>query len=145
MRAVAAYLVLVAAALVWGCFRSWRMTLQMTDRGVTVRNFFGTRRIDWHEVNGFGSDPDMEGISTLNVMLRDGRTVTATATLKAPPGMLAAIRQEAGRRGIQADPAGPGSAHRRRKPRPKWQKWYLLWVLAMMLALTVMGGGNGAV
>jgi hypothetical protein len=121
------------------------MTLQMDDHGVTVRNLFRTRRIDWHKVSGFGSDPDMEGISTLNVRLHDGRTVTATATLKAPPGMLAAIRQEAERRGMPTDPANPPSVNPRRRPRPKWQKWYFLWLLAIMIALFAMGGGNGAV
>src|SRR5262249_17387683 len=44
---------------------------------------------------GFSSDPGIEGVSALNVMLHDGRTVTATATIsqKASPGMLAAIRK----------------------------------------------------
>ena len=46
VRAVEAYLAVAAAALIWGCLRSWRMTLQMNDYGVTVRNFFRTRRID---------------------------------------------------------------------------------------------------
>jgi hypothetical protein len=145
VRVVAAYLVLVAAALTWGCARSWRIALQMNDHGVTVRNFFRTRWIDWQEVSGFGSDADMEGLSTLHVLLHDGQTVTATATLNAPIGMLAAIRQEAERHEILADLDRPRSVRRRRRPRPKWQKWYLLWWLAMVIALLIMGGGNGLV
>jgi hypothetical protein len=148
VRAVEAYLAVAAAALIWGCSRSWRMAFQMNDHGVTVRNFFRTRRIDWHEVSGFGSDPDMEGMSTLNVMLHDGRTVTATATMNTMnvlPGILAAVRQEAERRGMPAGPAGPRPVNRRRNPRPKWFKWYILWWSAIMIALLVMSGGNGLV
>jgi len=59
--------------------------------------------------------------------------------------MLAEIRQAAECREMSADPVGSRSAHRSRKPRLKWQKWYLLWWLAIMLALLVMGGGNGLV
>jgi hypothetical protein len=147
IRAVAVYLVVVTAALIWGCSRSWRMTLQINDHGVTVGNFFRTRRIDWQKVSGFGSDPDMEGISTLNVMLHDGRTITATATMNknASPAILAAIRQEAERHGIPADQSNPRSVNARRRPRPKWQKWYLLWWLAIVLALLIMGGSDGLV
>jgi hypothetical protein len=148
VRAVEAYLAVAAAALIWGCLRSWRMTLQMNDYGVTVRNFFRTRRIDWHKVSGFGSDPDMEGISAVHVMLHDGRTVTTTATMntmRALPGVLAAIRQEAERRGMAADATGARSVNRRRNPRPNWFKWYILWWSTIVLALLVMGGGNGLV
>jgi len=148
VRAVEAYLAVVAAALIWGCYRSWRMAFQMNDHGVTVCNFFRTCRIDWHEVSGFGSDPDMEGVSTVHVMRHDGRTVTATTTMNtmnALPRILVAIRQEAERRGMPASATGPRSVNRRRKPRPKWFKWYILWWSAIMIALLIMGGGNGLV
>jgi hypothetical protein len=37
--AVIAYLILVAAVLIVGCLRSWRMGLSMDNHGVTIRNY----------------------------------------------------------------------------------------------------------
>ena len=53
MPAVIAYLILVAAVLIVGCLRSWRMGLSMDNHGVTIRNYFRTYRAGWGEVSRF--------------------------------------------------------------------------------------------
>jgi hypothetical protein len=124
--AVVTYLVIVAAALIWGCFRGWRIGLGVDEDGVTVRNFFRTHRFGWPEVSCFADGSAFGGQSehwwALRVVLRDGRAVTARGTTRSgppTPKTLAAIRQAAERyqipaeltgtvmrRGLYADPGG---------------------------------------
>jgi hypothetical protein len=124
-----AYLVIGAAASIWGCFRGWRIRLRLGDDGVTVRNFPRTYRISWHEVSCFADGSVTRGeagrVWALDVVLRDGRAVTASGTTAgkrdARPETLAAIRQAAERyaipakltgtaakRGSRGSPANPG-------------------------------------
>jgi hypothetical protein len=106
---VAAYLVLVAAATIWGCARSWRMEVRMDDHSVTVRNYFRTYRISWAEVrrfaDGAGRIP-LEGKKpwAFAVVLQ-GRTITANSTAwQTPPSqeMLTVLRDAAEAHGIPA-------------------------------------------
>src|SRR6266576_6494087 len=63
MPAVVTYLVIVAAALIWGCFRGWRIGLGVDEDGVTVRNFFRTHRFGWPEVSCFADGSAFGGES----------------------------------------------------------------------------------
>jgi hypothetical protein len=113
MPGFAAYLVIVVAAVIWGCFRSWRMELRMDNRGVTVRNYFRTYRIGWPEVSCFTDGAVYAGAAgrqwALSVVRRNGRVVTACCTScgtwrSGPPRdeTLTAIWQGAERHGIPA-------------------------------------------
>jgi hypothetical protein len=111
-----AYLVVIAAAVIWGCSRSWRMELRIDNRGVTVRNYFRTCRIGWPEVSSFADGAVNAGGAgrqwALKVIRRNGSAVTACGTgletFKGPPRgeTLTAIRQCAERYGIPADVTG---------------------------------------
>jgi hypothetical protein len=85
--AVVTYLVLVSAALVWGCVRGWRIALRIDQGRVTVRNFFRTHRVSLAEVSCFADGSAVGGESehwwALCVVLRDGRAVTARGTTTA--------------------------------------------------------------
>ena len=115
--ATVACLAVAAAVSVWGCTRGWRIGLRLGDDGVTVRNYFRTYRISWPEVRCFADGSVSGGESgrlwALDVVLRDGRTVTASGTARsaqdARPQTLAAIRQAAARYGIQAELTGTAS------------------------------------
>jgi hypothetical protein len=120
--AVATYLVVVAAALIWGCFRGWRIGLGVDEDGVAVRNFFRTHRFGWPEVSCFADGSALGGESehwwALSVVLRNGRAVTARGTTRSgspSPKTLAAIRQAAERYQIPAELTG--TAMRRGSPR----------------------------
>jgi hypothetical protein len=109
-----AYLVIAGAASIWGCSRGWRMGLRLGDDGVTVRNYRHTYRISWPEVLCF-ADGSVNGgeagrLWALDIVLRDGRVVTASGTSAgkrdARPERLAAIRQAAERYAIPAELTG---------------------------------------
>jgi hypothetical protein len=121
-----AYLVIAAAASVWGCSRGWRIGLRLGDGGVTVRNYRHTYRISWPEVLCFADGSVKRGeagrVWALDIVLRDGRVVSAAGTASgkrdARPETLATIRQAAERYAIPAkltgtaakrgSPANPG-------------------------------------
>lgn len=50
---------IVGPALILGCFRGWCMGLRINQSGVTVRNYFRTRRISWPEVAFFADGSAM--------------------------------------------------------------------------------------
>jgi len=112
--AAVAYLVIAAAVSVWGCSRGWRIGLRLGDGGVTVRNFLRTYRVSWPEVLCFADGSVSRGqagrVWALDVVLRDGRVVTASGTAGgkrgARPGTLAAIGQAAERYAIPAELTG---------------------------------------
>jgi hypothetical protein len=87
--AVVTYLVIVTGALIWGCFRGWRIGLRIDDNGVTIRNFFRTNRFTWPGVSHFADGWVFGGESkfwwALCVVLRDGRAVIARGTTKSGP------------------------------------------------------------
>jgi hypothetical protein len=60
-----AYLAFITVAVIWGCFRAWRIGLSMDEQGITVRNYFWTHRFGWTEVrcfeNGWISKAEGEG------------------------------------------------------------------------------------
>jgi len=125
-------LAIVAVALIWSCFRSWRMGLYMDYQGVTVRNYFWTYRFRWPEVAGIVDGSVLGGwYWALRVLVRGGQAVTAsgTARYKARPQELTAIREAAESHGISADLRGTrGGAWRG----PKWRS-YLPWALIVIL------------
>jgi DivIVA domain-containing protein len=113
--AAAAFLAGIAVAIwgcVWGCARGWRMGVRLDDHGVTVRNFLRVYRFSWAEVRRFADglihETGQNGSSyfwALNVVLRDGRAVTAKGTARkkgARPQTLAAISQAAARHSVPA-------------------------------------------
>jgi hypothetical protein len=105
------YLVIVATALILGCYRGWRLALHFDVSGVTVRNYFRTYRIGWSEVSCFADGN--AGLATsqgfawaLSVVTRERRPVVASATARyhgARPDTLTAIRHHAELHGIAAD------------------------------------------
>src|SRR5262245_5886801 len=82
--AAVAYLAVAAAVSIWGCSRGWRIGLRLGDDGVTVCNYRHTYRISWPEVRCF-ADGSVNGgqagrLWALDIVLRDGRVVTASGT-----------------------------------------------------------------
>jgi len=99
----------VAVAVLAGLWRAWRMALYVDDRGVTVRNFFRSRRFTWPEVSMFDDGSAVgsgsERYWALRVVPREGTPVTAAATMRGltPREELpSAIEQAAQRHGIPA-------------------------------------------
>jgi DivIVA domain-containing protein len=122
--AVVTYLVILAAALIWGCVRGWRIGLRVDHDGVTVRNFFRIYRFSLADVSYFSDGAALGGESqhwwALCVVLRDGRTVTARGTTRSgtpSPKTLTAIGEAAERYGIRA--ALTGVVSRRLAPSPE--------------------------
>ena len=114
--AVVSYLVILAAVLIWGCVRGWRIGLRVDHDGVTVRNFFRTYRFSLAEVSYFTDGSALGGESqhwwALWVALRDGRTVTARGTTRSgtpSTQTLTAISEAAKRYGIPATLTGVAS------------------------------------
>jgi hypothetical protein len=100
--AVVTYLVILAAVLIWGCVRGWRIGLRVDHDGVTVRNFFRIYRFSLADVSYFSDGAALGGESqhwwALCVVLRDGRTVTARGTTRSgtpSPKTLTAIGEAA--------------------------------------------------
>src|SRR5215831_12719201 len=82
--AVAAYLAAAGLVVTW---RICCMRARFDDQGVTVRTFFRTSQLSWPEVSEFTDGAAHMGEETLwalKIALRDGRTVTAGATMRAP-------------------------------------------------------------
>jgi Bacterial PH domain len=123
--AVDVYLVIVAAALILGCFRGWRMGLHLDGNGVTVRNYFRTYHIGWPEVKcladgnaGLQLGGNGQFAWALSVMTHDGRPVVASATTRYSgqrSETLTAIGQHAELHGIAADLAGVAQKLRPRR------------------------------
>jgi hypothetical protein len=114
--AIAAYLVILAAVLTWGCLRGWHIGLRIGQDGV-VRNFFRTPRFTLAEVGRFTDGLSRGGEAkywwALCVVPRDGRAVTAKGTTRwGPPSekTLTAIRKAADRYQIPAELTGIGPA-----------------------------------
>jgi len=111
---IATYLALVTIATVAGCFRSWRMGVMMDQHDVTIRNYFRTYRFGWPEVDCLADGSAYAGADgwkwALSLMLRDGRTITATGTMASGtrriPQMLTVIRQDAECYAIPAELTG---------------------------------------
>ncbi len=143
--AVAADLAIVAIALIWGCSRSWRMGLSMDDKGVTVRNYFRTYRVGWHEVKSLADGSvfpstrlNDERLWAASVLMHSGRAVTATGTVRlgrARPEALTAINRTAAFYGIAAGLTGAPGAWRG----SKWQSSLPLLVAAILIALFLAG------
>ena len=111
---VAAYLAATGLVVAW---RICRMRARFDDQGVTVRAFFRTSRLSWPEVSEFTdgtADVGEDRLWALKIVLRDGRTVTAGATMRAPRRkgkdplreVLATIEQVAARYQIPAQLTG---------------------------------------
>jgi hypothetical protein len=67
--------VILVATLIGGCFRGWRIELRIDASGVTIRNFFRTHRIGWHEVARF-ADGSVLSLDNKNDLYRHiGRAV----------------------------------------------------------------------
>jgi len=102
IQAFAAYGIVAAVVSIWGCSRSWRIQLRTDSHGIIVRNLLRSHDISWSEVRRF-TDGSVTVFDdhywALEIVLRDGRAVTATASTgtpgKAYPGMLRAIEEMA--------------------------------------------------
>jgi hypothetical protein len=119
------------------------MGLRMDQRGATVRNYFRSYRIGWPEVSCLVDGSAFGGAGgwqwALSVMLRDGRTVTASGTMGSGPRrvaeMLAIIRQGADCHAIPAELTGDATR--------RGSRWFVrLAVLAFILVGSWLGG-NG--
>jgi hypothetical protein len=113
--AMAAYLVILAAVLTWGCLRGWRIGLRIDQDRVMVRNFFRTHRFTLAEVgcftDGLSLGAEAKYQWALSVVPRDGRAVTAKGTTRwGPPSKktLTAIRKAADHYQIPAELTGIG-------------------------------------
>jgi len=139
----AAYLALVTIAVIVGCFRGWRMGLSMDQRGATVRNYFRSYQIGWPEVSRLADGSAYAGADgwkwALNVMLRDGRTVTANGTMASRPQraaeVVAIIKQGADRYAIPAELTGNAT-------RPG-TRWFLRLALLALILVASWLGWNG--
>jgi hypothetical protein len=137
--AVHAYLIIIAAVLILGCYRGSRMALRLDQNGVTVHNYFRTYRIRWSEVKSFVDGDaalqlnDVGSAWALGVMTHARRPVVASATARysgARPGTLAAIREHAELHGIATELTGVA-----KKLRPRRRNFVgdmLLWMGIML-------------
>jgi hypothetical protein len=144
---VAAYLAVVTAASIWGCSRAWRLRLRMDDTGITVRNYFRTCRLAWHEVSSFADgygERDAGGeYWALSIVIHSGRTVTASATRRASASrvapdmeMLTTIGRIAERHGIPENLTGYADSSKR-------SYWPTLAFMAVVLLCTLGFGLGG--
>lgn len=85
---LAVYLAVVTSVAALLVYRGGRTGVRFDGDGLTICCVFGTRRLGWHEVSRFadGRTAGMgEGAGPVwarDVVLRDGRVVTATATAR---------------------------------------------------------------
>src|SRR5215470_15602763 len=109
---LAAYLAAVASVAASLIYRGWHTGVRFDTHGLTIRSFFRTRRIGWHEVSRFANGRTYvmsEGghLWALDVVRNDGRAVTVKATARpdcrsAAPKVLTAVLQAAECYGIPA-------------------------------------------
>jgi DivIVA domain-containing protein len=121
---LAAYLAVVASVSAFLLYRGWRTGVCFDGHGLTIRYFFGTRRLGWHEVSRFadgctaGLGEGAGHVWALDVVLHDGHVVRVKATARdgrsAAPKVLAAVLQAAECYGIQAPLTGIASKRRSR-------------------------------
>jgi len=76
----------VAVAVAWGCVRALRMEVRFDDCGITVRNFWRTRRLFWEDVSRF-TDGGHDWWA-LKIERHNGRPIVATATTTGAKGMV---------------------------------------------------------
>jgi DivIVA domain-containing protein len=113
---LAAYLAVVASVAALLIYRGWRTGVRFDGHGLTIRYFFWTRRLGWHEVSRFadgctgGLGEGAGQVWAVDVVLCDGRFVTLKATARddrsAAPKVLTAVSQAAECYGIQAPLTG---------------------------------------
>jgi DivIVA domain-containing protein len=121
---LALYLAVVAAISAGLLYRGWRTGVRFDDHGLTIRHFFWTDQLGWHEVSHFRDGRCKAGTGTdrgtkwaLEVVLRHGQVVKVKATARdrsAAPKVLTAVSQAAERYGIQAPLTGIMSMRRSR-------------------------------
>jgi hypothetical protein len=145
------YLVIVAVALIWGCYRGWRLTLRLDGQGVMIRNYFRTYHIGWSELSSLADGNAGLAIQgnfawALTAITRNRRPVVGSATTRysgARPETLAVVRQAAELYGVAADVSGVA-----RKLRPRRRNFLgdiLLWLgigLALFYPLSLLSGGT---
>jgi hypothetical protein len=126
-RQDARYLAVVAFASSLLFYRFWRMGARFDDHGVKIRGFLRTDRVGWPEVSHFADGVTRVGVGgekfrdcwALVIVLRDGRTITVTATAeqgfslwtgrpKDASPIVRAIAQVAARYQIPAELTGRG-------------------------------------
>jgi hypothetical protein len=114
-----ACLPVAALAVAWGCIRAVRTDLRFDDSGVTVRNFWRTRKLSWDEVSCFADGG--KDWWALKIVRRDGRSIEATGTTSGvkgivKTGVLAVISEAAERYHVEADLSGRTLIGRSRSP-----------------------------
>lgn len=74
--------------LTFSSYRVWRLALVLDESGITVRNWFSTRTIPWHEVEEARVEPHVfwqrsPGVEFtrpgIEIVLRNGSSVTSIA------------------------------------------------------------------
>lgn len=121
--ALIAYYGIAGVVLIWLLYRIYRQRVRFDDQGIAVRNFSRRYRLSWPEVSHFADGKviltDQGGSGefwALQIVLHDGRSVTAAATMRMPwtrkkespglPKVLATIKQIAARYEIPAQLTG---------------------------------------
>ncbi len=115
--AVGVYFAVVGLVSIWLLYRACRLEARFDDKGVTLRNFFRTRRFGWSEVSHFAdgwteiwTGEDAGTYWAAAIVLRDGRHIVVKLTMGgksvANPETLETIRQIAARYGIPGQLTG---------------------------------------
>jgi hypothetical protein len=109
-------------ALVIGCSRALLLGMRMDESGVTVRNFWETRKISWPDVSHLGDGHVFLGskeqlgpgnVWALGVVLRDGRVISVSTIYDISPAEKEEIRQAAARYEVRVQLTGePGPEYR---------------------------------
>jgi hypothetical protein len=104
-----ACLTVLVLTVAWGCHRAIGMHVRFDESGVTVRNFWRTRRLSWDEVSHF-TDGGKDWWA-LKVVRRSGRPIEATGTTSGAKsivstGVLDVIGQVAERYHVRAELGG---------------------------------------
>ena len=85
---VIAYCTVAALGGILLLYRTCRHGVRFDDRGITVRNFYWTHKLSWHDVSRF-SDGEVRPIGVgeshfwaVEIVLNNGRSVTAEGTMR---------------------------------------------------------------
>jgi len=72
----------LAGGITWWCWRAWVVALLTDPDGVTVRNFFGSHRLGWSDIERFEMPADAAW--GIYLVRRSGSAIMVTAITKPP-------------------------------------------------------------